>query len=187
MSPGPAGFSRSGAVRPRPRPRRRVRALPLALTLVFTSSCVTRIPLSTEPTPDDPGVLYLGEDGTRVGWVSAGDSTVLAEGLRVDPLRRELAMRLFPGDSVVLPLDRVREIEFRQPGRGALEGLGAAALVATVAGLAAALLSDGEGERTRAEQGVRVGAITAVFAVPVGFVIGLGAGHTTFIQVRSPR
>lgn len=150
------------------------------------SGCVTTLPMSATPGPDDPGVRYLADRAEgRAGRVDVGDSTFIASRLRVDPVRRELSLYRFPGDSLAVPLNRLRSVEIRDFARGTLEGVGAGLLLAAAVGLTAAALSDGEGERSRAQQGLHVGGITAVFALPVGFVVGFGGGHTTRIQVRA--
>lgn len=177
----------SGPLGPmRGRRAREVRTGALLTLALSVGGCATTLPLSVAPPPDGAVVRFLDHRAEgRTGCVAMEDSVFLASGIRLDPVGMEVSFRSFSGDSVAVPVRRIRTMEFTNPARGVLEGFGAAALTALAVGGIAAAVDDGQGERSRGQQALRAGGIAAVFVLPVGFVIGIGGGHRTVIQVQA--
>ena len=154
----------------------------LCLTVVVVAGCATAVPVR-DLGPDSPELDRLRAMGARhpATFVTTADSTYRFVGVGVSGGRLTLHAH---ADSLTVSLDAVRSIEFSDPARGALEGVGAGVLVAGVAGLLGAALSAAEpaGSESRTDRGLLVGAAVGVFTIPIGFVIGIGGGHRTWFQ-----
>jgi hypothetical protein len=87
-----------------------------------------------------------------------------------------------PGQPVEAPIDAVRKVTLCDSscrGKGALEGAGL--------GLVAGLLAGAIGKATCHGEYCGFWFLTGpVFAVPLGTLIGLGAGHRTIIELEPP-
>lgn len=160
-----------------------------ALVLVLTpAGCVTTRTLSLSPEPDPESVSFINghPEMHALGWVATRRDTVRAMEMEIvgDRLVVETPEVEKP---VAYRLDDVLEIGLLDRKGGFLRSMGAGVGIAAGAGLLGALLAspDGPDDRSRTATGLHVGGITAVFTLPVSFVVGVGGAHVIRFQVEA--
>lgn len=157
----------------------------LALAL---PGCRTTRTLSLSPRPDPEAVTYINghPEMHYRGWVATRADTLLALGMEIrgDRLRVETPEIDKPVD---LRLEDVLEIGLLDRKGGFLRSMTAGVGLATGVGLLAAALAspDGPDDRSRTRTGLRAGAITAVFTLPVAFVVGVSGARVIRFQVEA--
>lgn len=160
-----------------------------ALALVLTlAGCRTTRPLQLSPEPDPEAVAYINghPEMHYGGWVATTRDTIVAGEMEV--VGDRLVVETPEVDKpVAYRLEEVLEIGLVDRKGGFLRSMGAGVGVAAGAGLLGALLAspDGPDDRSRTETGLRVGGITAVFTLPVSFVVGVSGAHVIRFQVEA--
>lgn len=164
------------------------RSVGLSLLLVLTTAgCQTTRSFSLFPVPDPESVAYINDHPEMHygGWVATTGDTIRSMGLEVVGDRLRVG-RGYDEETVEYRLDEVVEIGLLDRKGGFLRSMTAGVGIAAGAGLLGAALASpgGPEDRSRTESGLRVGAITAVFVLPVSFVLGVSGAHVIRFEVE---